>query len=104
MANLVDRLRDTKWFYHCEVRGLIPETAGQEAADRITALEAMCETLEGALEASGYAVNAAAIEVDAELRGHELEAEKYRKIVTEFRDQRRRAITQYRAMKEKNDG
>lgn len=102
MASLVERLkRDaiclTAW---SEGRGPFPTTVAgvskvmaervSQAADRITALEAMCETLAGALE------QIATSKYDG-LDVHRVSARQCHRIAAQ-------ALTQYRAMKEKNDG
>lgn len=63
-----------------------------EAADRITALEAMCETLAGALE-------------EAPIIGRKEAAWDFQRRQNHWLlKQYDQALTQYRAMKERNDG
>ena len=69
--------------------------AADEAADRITALEAMCETLAGALELAGNRLHRCCVDYET---GTQQFIE-----VGEWAAETRQALTQYRAMKEKSD-
>lgn len=91
MASLVEQLRlaadDPMWADHAEV----PKAWLRRSIDHITELEAMCETLAGALGPFAEHLFDPLGIVKPDLPREQFRAA-------------RQALTQYRAMKEKNDG